>query len=52
MTDTTTKPVKIPAELLLRLKARKRPHQALAGVIEELLLTVESLEKKEINNAG
>ena len=27
----------VPKDLRERLKARKRPHQALAGVIEELL---------------
>lgn len=31
------KNIAIPEELYERLKARKRPHQAIAGVIEELL---------------
>jgi hypothetical protein len=29
--------IKLPKQLVERLKAHKRPHQALAGVIEELL---------------
>jgi len=34
---TATKPIRLPPELIARLKAHKRPHQAMAGVIEELL---------------
>lgn len=37
----------VPADLRERLKARKRPHQALAGVIEELLEQVEKNEEKK-----
>ena len=37
----------VSKELRERLKARKRPHQALAGVIEELLNEVEN-GKKEV----
>ena len=39
--------VTVPRELLERLKARKRPHQALAGVIEELLTIAEKVEQNE-----
>lgn len=39
---TNIKAIKIPVELLNRLKARKRPHQAIAGVIEELLNEVKN----------
>ena len=36
MTDFTV-PVRMPKELRERLKALRKPHQALAGVIEELI---------------
>ncbi|KKM62151.1 hypothetical protein LCGC14_1524660 [marine sediment metagenome] len=41
------KSVAIPEELYERLKALRKPHQALAGVIEELLAEV---DKGEQNN--
>ncbi len=39
----------VPKELRERLKARKRPHQALAGVIEELLNEVELFDQARID---
>lgn len=36
-TETTV--MKVPKDLVQRLKAMRRPHQSIAGVIEELLLT-------------
>lgn len=44
------KNIAVPEELHNRLKARKRPHQALAGVIEELLNAVEN--NSNVKNKG
>ena len=45
VTETPLVEITLPKDLRERLKARKRPHQALAGVIEELLNTIERQEK-------
>ena len=46
------KSVAMPEELYDRLKARKRPHQALAGVIEELLAEVEKSVETDSGENG
>ena len=38
--------VKIPDDLIIRIKSRKRPHQAIAGVIQELLDLADKVEGK------
>lgn len=37
MTRQVRKTIRVPEDLLERLKALRKPHQAIAGVIEELL---------------
>jgi len=39
----------VPADLRERLKKRKRPHQAIAGIIEELLDIVKAVEQAKNN---
>lgn len=38
MVNTKYKSIQVPMDIYHRLVSRKRPHQALAGVIEELLI--------------
>lgn len=42
--------IKLPKKLVERLKALKRPHQAMAGVIEELLEQKGNTEKEGNKN--
>ena len=37
--------ITIPTEIKIRLKSLCRPHQAIAGVIEELLMMYDKIEK-------
>ena len=47
------KPIGVPPDLYERLKARMHPHQAIAGVIEELLNVVDKIDKpKDTNDKG
>ena len=49
---TITKPIRLPPELIARLKALKRPHQAIAGVIEELLDNIDNRDINKTLNKG
>lgn len=48
-----SKHVVIPIDITIRLEKRKRPHQSLGGVIEELLNEVENkIREVNINEEG
>lgn len=44
MPPTKLASLKLPPSLLVKLRALRRPHQAIAGVIEELLTIAEKVE--------
>jgi NTP pyrophosphatase (non-canonical NTP hydrolase) len=45
--NKTHKPILVPVDLRDRLKQRRRPHQGIAGVIEELLEMADKIEGKQ-----
>ena len=47
MTITPLKSIKLPLELVMKLKALRKPHQAIAGVIEELLANGSKLSQEK-----